>query len=169
MLLYVCHVMGSFIMSDLLHGHFYPFVGTHEWCCLTLREFIFLQNCTHLQRFPICCFSNGSCARVFFFFMVLVSLGNSVLCLGRSGLKEKNHISLWIHGERMRMRMGGVYPPRLFLTALHLSAYILRGATQIECCNISYQGNNVFLVFREVSGRLEHLTLLSSRGLNSNG
>lgn len=69
----------------------------------------------------------------------------------------------------MRMRMGGVYPPRLFLTALHLSAYILRGATQIECCNISYHGNNIFLVFREVWGRLEHLTLLSSRGLNSKG
>lgn len=62
--------------------------------------------------------------------------------------------------------------PRLFLTALHLSAYILRGATQIECCNISYHGNNnnnTFLVFRKVLGRLEHLTLLSSRGLNSKG
>lgn len=69
----------------------------------------------------------------------------------------------------MRMRMGGVYPPRLSLTALHLSAYILRGATQIECCNISYHGNNIFLVFREVWGRLEHLTLLSSSGVNSKG
>lgn len=59
--------------------------------------------------------------------------------------RKKNHISLWIHGERVEM--GGVRPPRLFLTALHLSAYILRGATQIECCNISYHGNNNFSGF----------------------
>lgn len=60
--------------------------------------------------------------------------------------------------------------PRLFLTALHLSAYILRGATQIECCNISYHGNNILLVFLGgFSGRPEHLTLLSSRGLDRKG
>lgn len=40
--------------------------------------------------------------------------------------------------------MCGVYLPRLFLTVLHLSAYVLRGATQTECCNISYHGNNLF-------------------------
>lgn len=39
--------------------------------------------------------------------------------------------------------MCGVYLPRLSLTALHLSAYVLRGATQTECCNISYHGNNL--------------------------
>lgn len=41
--------------------------------------------------------------------------------------------------------MCGVYLPRLSLTALHLSAYVLRGATQTECCNISYHGNNLFM------------------------
>lgn len=39
--------------------------------------------------------------------------------------------------------MCGVYLPRLSLTALHLSAYVLRGATQTECCNISNHGNNL--------------------------
>lgn len=68
---------------------------------------VFLQNCTRTRRLPFCC--HGSVPSLSFLLTAVVSLGNVVGCLGRSGLKnrqtkKKLHFSpgSWREGEAGR-------------------------------------------------------------------
>lgn len=145
---------------------------------------IFLHNCTHLQRYPFLLFqvvwdltANGSNAMFFLFFMRLVSLGQYRIVSDGVWTVLKvtpfSPVLPVLHQSRLKPAemMCGVYLPQtLFNCSSPQCLRFLRGATQTECCNISYHGNNLFLwAGGRVSipsvwfGCLEHLTRLAGR------
>ena len=114
---------------------------------------IFLHNCTQLQRCPFLLFrmvwdlpGNGSSAMFLFFHEVSVFREHRIVSDG-VWAALKPHRPLLIHtyagGKTSRDDVWRL-PPQTLFNCSSPQCLRLRGATQTECCNISYHGNKLF-------------------------
>lgn len=135
---------------------------------------IIVHSC---KGIPFCCFywcgilqlkGLVPCFLMFFSPMRLVSLGNIGLAVGAGGSVKITPFS----PDLQTAMDDAMFTFRTLLNCSSPQCLRLRGATQTECCNISYHGNNLFrggqggVSIRSVwFGCREHLRRLARRGL----